>query len=666
MTAESVDDGDTVTPFGHWPSPLSASLAAAGKVSLSEICSDGRSVYWLESRPDEGGRTVFVRGDGDRVIDISPAGVSIRSRVHEYGGGACCLVPHHGRSAFAYVDLVDQRVWLHAPDAPDAPDAAPRPLSEEPPPGERWAHGGLDASADGDWVVAVREVHTDGHPHPRRCVVALGTRPENAGASILAEGHDFYGAPRLCPDTERLATVVWDHPDMQWDRSTLLVTPIEVVVDPGGPRLTPAGDPWPVETGADVSVGQPAWQQDGTLRFVSDRHGWWQPHVHSGRPDGGAPVALTTAAAEFHGPDWALGQRTMAQLADGTLLARMSSDGLDALVLLERDGPSPRPIVQPCVAISALCGHGREGIAYTGTPPDGPPSVWVLDLADLADRPLPTDLRPRPPHPLSVRDVSLGEPFAFQGPTGRPVHGLVYPPTLHGTTGPPGTLPPLVVGCHGGPTGAVGAGFDVVVQYFTSRGFAYAAVDYAGSSGYGRAFRCSLWGLWGVADAEDCLHAAQHLAALGRADVSRMAIRGSSSGGLTALNALAAGPGFAAAVSWYGVSDLLGLVATTHDFEAHYTDRLIGPLPESSGVYEARSPTRRAAEIHGSVLLLQGLDDPIVPPTQTENLRDALLAEGRRCETLFFAGEGHGFRRAETLVAALEAELAFYRRELRL
>jgi dipeptidyl aminopeptidase/acylaminoacyl peptidase len=267
---------------------------------------------------------------------------------------------------------------------------------------------------------------------------------------------------------------------------------------------------------------------------------------------------------------------------------------------------------------------------------------------------------------LEPQDVSVGEPFSLAGRSGRPVHGLVYAPTLEGTMGPPGVAPPLVVVCHGGPTSSVGAGFDVVTQYFTSRGFAVAAVDYAGSSGYGRSFRCSLWGLWGVADSEDCVDAALHLAARELVDPARMAIRGSSSGGLTALNALAAGECFAAAVTWYGVTDLLALAASTHDFEAHYMDRLVGPLPESRETYEARSPTRRAAEIHGSVLLLQGLDDLVVPPAQTRQLHDALQAEGRHCEVRYFEGEGHGFRRADTLVTALEEELAFYRRELRL
>jgi len=622
-------------------------------------------VYWLESRPLEGGRVVFVRGDtdGDRqgVEDLSPEGVSIRSRVHEYGGGACCLVPGHGPGAFAYVDLADQRVWWQS-----GAGGPPRPLSGEPVDGERWAHGGLGASADGAWVVAVREVHGADGGSPRRLVVALATGTDDVGESILASGHDFYGAPRLDPQSRRLATVVWDHPDMPWDRSSVEVVPL-------GTDLVATGRPWLAEGGDDVSVGQPAWRHDGTLRFVSDRHGWWQPHCHSGLPEGPPAAALTRAAAEFHGADWALGQSTMVELADGRLIARMTSEGRDSLVLIADPERPPQPVAQPCVAISALCGHG-EGIAYIGAPPDGPANVWALGPLSRPAAPPAAALRPAGLRPAGLRpaaradlgpeDVSVGEAFSFVGRSGRVVHGLAYRPALRATAGPPGSLPPLVVGCHAGPTGSVSAGYDAMVQFFTSRGFAFASVDYAGSTGYGREYRCSLWGLWGVADAEDCLDAARALAAEGRVDATRMAVRGASAGGLTALNALASGEGFVAAVAWYGVTDLLGLAATTHDFEAHYSDRLVGPLPAARRTYEARSPLHRAAEIKGSVLLLQGAEDPVVPPAQAQSLRDALIAEGRHCEVRLFAGEGHGFRRAETLEAAFEAELGFYLRVL--
>jgi dipeptidyl aminopeptidase/acylaminoacyl peptidase len=277
-------------------------------------------------------------------------------------------------------------------------------------------------------------------------------------------------------------------------------------------------------------------------------------------------------------------------------------------------------------------------------------------------------VRPVPGPAVPAEDVAHAESFTFTGRRGRPVHGSLYRPTNHrvGVGAEAGTAPPLVVWCHGGPTSACSAGYDPTVQFFTTRGFAVACVDYAGSSGYGRAYRCALWGEWGVADAEDCLDAALHLADSGAADPDRLAVRGGSAGGMTALNALASGEGFGACTSLYGVTDLLALVATTHDFEAHYTDRLIGPLPEAQARYVERSPVSRAAEMTGAVLLLQGTEDAVVPPAQAELMRDALVAAGVTCDLRFFEGEGHGFRRADTLTQSLEAELAFYLLHLRL
>jgi dipeptidyl aminopeptidase/acylaminoacyl peptidase len=496
--------------------------------------------------------------------------------------------------------------------------------------------------------------------------VALSTRGAQPSETTLLAGHDFYGSPRVHPDGDRLAVVVWDHPDMPWDASRLIVLPLAVVAGstPGG-ALVAAGAPWQVAGGPEESVGQPAWASDGALRFVSDRRGWWQPYVHSARAGvGEEPTALADAAAEFHGPDWMLGQSTMAELADGTVVARMTANGRDTLTPLAPRGRSavsaPPPLGQPCVSLSALCPHG-EGLALIGSTPDTPVNVWVWARDGAVET-----LRPPADIALGLTDVALGEPFSLTGRSGRPVHGTLYRPTLGGTCGPAGTAPPLITWCHGGPTSSCQAGFDLTLHFFTTRGFAVACVDYTGSTGYGRPYRCALWGRWGVADAEDCLDSALHLAARGDIDPQRMAIRGGSAGGMTALNALAAGEGFGACASWYGVTDLMALVATTHDFEAHYTDRLIGPLPASSALYVERSPVNRAGSMKGSVLLLQGTEDPVVPPAQAESMRRALDAAGTHCDLRFFDGEGHGFRRADTLTACLEAELAFYLAELRL
>jgi dipeptidyl aminopeptidase/acylaminoacyl peptidase len=663
-----------IVPFGRWPSPLSAEQVAAGKVSLSELMSDGVDLYWLESRPLESGRVVLVRADGPTLTDHSPVDVSIRSRVHEYGGGAVTLVPGQARGAFAYINQSDQRVWF-CDGAGSA--ATPRPLSAEPPPGQSWNHGGLSASADGDWVLSVREMHLPGAPAPVRQLVAFGTGPDNGGTGMILEGHDFYGSPRLHPAGDRMAVVVWAHPDMPWDASRVLVVPLSAVVDgdSGRRRLAQAGTPLEVAGGPDESVGQPQWQRDGSLRFMSDRTGWWLPYVHDGCPNASPPIGLIDERAEFHGPDWVLGQVTTAELSGGLMAARRTADGSDSVVLMRIDGPNPGPLLtvdQPCVTISSLCTHG-EGIALIGATPDVPATVWWVPIGPDSDRQRGSDaptpaaaVRPPSAPTLNPHDVSRGEPFSLVGPSGRDVHGALYLPVLGGHAGPPGESPPLVVWCHGGPTASAQAGLDVTLQFLTTRGFAVATVDYAGSTGYGRLHRCGLWGQWGVADGEDCLHAAHHLAGLGQVDGRRMAIRGGSAGGLTALNALTLGQGFAAAVSWYGVTDLLALAATTHDFEVHYTDRLIGPLPESRALYEARSPVHHAGEFHGSVLLLQGADDAVVPPSQAYLLRDALMAAGRRCELVVFEGEGHGFRRADTLISCLDAELEFYQTEFAL
>jgi len=656
----------TTEDYGRWTSPLIAAEVAGGKVSLSELCSDGTAVYWLESRPRENGRVVFVRSGAQGPRDHSPVDVSIRSRVHEYGGGAVCLVPGHATGTFAYVDQSDQRVWLcHGPAAPAAGGASSWPLSPAAPEGSAFRHGGLSATADGRWVLAVREAHAERGRQSQRSIVALSTSRTTPSESTLLDGHDFFGAPRVDTTAERLAVVVWEHPNMPWDASSLVVVPLGPASssDPDRAALVAAGEPWVVAGGPEESVGQPAWHRDGTLRFVSDRRGWWQPYAHPGTPDATNDTAerLSEAEAEFHGPDWVLGQNTFAELPDGTLLACRTSEGRDSVVRLH-----PVDILdvvdQPCVSIAGLCAHG-EGVALIGSTLDAPTNVWVVASPGppRPQRP-PRPLRPTRSFATALRpeDLSSGEPFTVTGRTGRAVHGTLYRPRRRDTAPTRTNPPPLITWCHSGPTSACQPGLDPALQFFTTRGFSVACVDYAGSTGYGRAYRCALWGQWGVADAEDCLDAARLLAERGDVDPGRMAVRGGSAGGMTALNALAAGEGFKACTALYAVTDLLDLAATTHDFEAHYTDRLIGPLPGARELFVERSPVSRAPEMTGAVLLLQGTDDAVVPPAQAERLRDALAAAGTPCDLRFFEGEGHGFRRAETLTACLEAELAFY------
>jgi dienelactone hydrolase len=657
-------------PYGQWPSPLTAAQVAAGRRSRSGLATDGEALYWLESRPDDDGRQVLVRAEpGGPAEDVSPAGTSLRSRVHEYGGGAYCLLPAPG--SVAYVDQADQRVYRL--DAGRAPVA----LTPPPPAGTEWRHG--DLSAAGPWVLAVRETLTG--DTVRRAIVAvdLDGAPSDGAldggpgeavppneVTVLVDGRDFFAAPRARldgadvgrdPTTATVAWVGWDHPDMSWDASELWVGDLGAGPD-GRPAVTGsrrvAGGRAAVAGPDDESVGQPTWLADGSLLFVSDAGGWWQPWRWA--PAEGAR-RLVDDAAEYHGPDWQLGQATLAELADGRIACRRRHAGLDQVGTFAAGGGPFEPLDQPCVAVDAVVGH-RGSAAWLGATAVAVPTVWW-------DGPTgPSPCVDRGPGLLDPADVAAAEPFELAGRTGRTVHGLFYRPVLGGVRGPDGDRPPLVVFCHGGPTGNAGAGFDPVVQFLTTRGFAVAAVDYAGSTGYGRDYRRALWGEWGVADVDDCVDAARHLVADGLVDGARLAIRGGSAGGLTALGALVRSDTFAAAASWYGVTDLLALAASTHDFEARYLDRLVGPLPAATAEYRRRSPVHRVDEIDAAVLVLQGLDDPVVPPSQATAMVDALVERGRRCEYLAFPGEAHGFRRAETTEAALRAELAFYQEVL--
>ncbi len=657
---ETESTPDPATAFGWWPSRWSASRTAAGKVSRSGLQADGGSVYWCESRPEDGGVQVVVRAvAGSPPVDVSPAGVSVRSRVHEYGGGDAWAEA----GTLYYVDQSDQQ-W-HAVEV-GATGTDPRVLSaSDPAEGAdgwttRYADGRVTPS--GSWLVSVEERHRGPATDHRLVALALDAPTGPTPPVLLVDQWDFVAAPRPSPDGRWLAWVAWDHPAMPWDRSSLWLARLEESAD----GLTVLG-PHRV-AGGESSVGQPRWGRDGSLFFVDDRTGWWLPYrlaeADVGRP-GAEPRALVALEAEFHGPDWVLGQSTMAERSDGSLVCRVHRDGRDQVVLLRPGGPAAghghwswEVIDQPCVAIDGLVvtGGADERLHVLGSTPTEARAVFELPWSGEGRT---VRVSAGPASPAAGASVSEARPFTAPTPDG-PVPGLFYAP-VGAPAGAPEGPPPLVVFCHGGPTSAAEGGLDPVVQFFASRGLAVAAVNYRGSSGFGREYRRRLDGLWGQADIDDCVGYASALAEAGLVDGTRMAIRGGSAGGLTALGALVRADRFAGAVSWYGVTDLEALAADTHDFESRYIDSLVGPWPAARATYRERSPIHAADRVSGSVLLLQGVEDPVVPADQSERFAAALTERGVPCRLVLFEGEAHGFRRASTIEAALLAELEFYR-----
>ncbi|MGA2836169.1 MAG: prolyl oligopeptidase family serine peptidase [Acidimicrobiales bacterium] len=666
MTIEDANGGDPLrgepvgapTGAGWWPSPWSAAQVAAGKVSRGGLQSDGGSVYWCEGRPAEGGRQVVVgidpdAGQGSGPVDVTPPGVSVRSRVHEYGGGSATVVA----GTVFYVDQDDQS-WYRLDRA-----AGPVPVrlgAGAGPDAPRPRHGDGRLTVDGRWLVSVEErVGATSTTHRLVAVPTDGSGP----STVLVDAGDFVSSPRPSPDGRWLAWITWDHPDMPWDASRLLVAPLDT-----SDRGVAVGAPIVVAGGTGVSVGQPRWCRDGALVFVDDRSGWWLPYrVAPGAPDRHRPVdavALVQVDAEFLFPDWVLGQHTFDELDDGSLVARMGARGRDRLVVLrpppsgpDATGWSVEEVDQPCRRISAVTSpDGRRAVVLGSTSTE----AQVVLVVDLVGGAPPRRLSAAPG--VAVAPERVARATARVAATGaHGVPGLFFAPQAVSGVGDTGGPPPLVVFCHGGPTASADPGYDPVVQFFASRGIAVAVVDYRGSTGYGRAYRQLLQGRWGEADVDDCVTYAESLAADGLVDGRRMAIRGTSAGGLTALAALVRARCFAGAVAWYGVTDLLSLATDTHDFESRYLDGLVGRLPDAADAYRDRSPVHHAGEMGGKVLLLQGSDDPIVPLGQAQGFAAALGAAGADCRLVVFEGESHGFRRSDTIEAALTAELGFYR-----
>ncbi|MEO0406780.1 MAG: S9 family peptidase [Cyanobacteria bacterium P01_A01_bin.135] len=616
----------TTAPYGSWKSPITSDLIVASTIRLGEVRLDGDDLYWLEGRPSEGGRYVIIRQGADgKTEDVTPPGFNVRTRVHEYGGGSYIVVD----GTVYFSNFSDQRLYRQSPGSEPVPLTAADSHY-------RYADAVMDQQHQR--LICVREDHS-GDGEAVNTIVAISL---DGAQQVLVSGEDFYSSPRLSPDGTKLCWISWNHPDMPWDGTELWCATLEKDGLTAAERI--AGS-------RSEAVVQPQWSPDGQLYFVSDKSNWWNLYRwHAGRAE-----AVCPRAAEFGLPHWVFRMSTYGFRSADSIICAYIEDGKTQLAKLTPDTQTLEPISLPYTSLGSLQVSAASA-AFIGASPTTVSAVVRLDLKTSQTQVLQRASQ------LEVDTGYLSVPEVVEFPTtnGNRAYGFYYPPRNRDFVAPPQERPPLLVKIHGGPTAATSTALDLRIQYWTSRGIAILDVNYGGSTGYGRRYRDRLKGNWGIVDVDDCVNGAQFLVNDGKADGDRLMIDGGSAGGYTTLAALAFRDTFKAGASLYGVSDAEALAQDTHKFESRYLDSLIGPYPAEKARYVERSPIHAADRLACPVIFLQGDEDKIVPPNQAEMMVDALKEKGVPVAYVLFEGEQHGFRKAENIKRALDAELYFY------
>ena len=620
-----------IAPCGSWKSPISSDLIVSSTVGLGAVSYDGDDIYWLEIRPSEGGRYVIVRRSVDGTVTaITPQPFNVRTRVHEYGGGAFLV----SEGTIYFTNFADQRVYVQKPEL------EPQPLTSE---GKlRYADFCLDRIRDR--LICVCEDHNPENTEPENKIVSIDLNSGNV--TTLIQGNDFYSSPRLSSDGSQLAWLSWDHPNMPWDSTQLWLAKIN---QDGSISETKC-----IAGGENESICQPEFAPDGKLYFSSDRAGWW--NLYRCHYDGNIEP-LFPLNAEFGYPHWVFGESVYGFAAEDRLICTYTQNGGWYLASLDTGKKTLANIDIPFTSISHLQVNHNQ-VLFIGGSPTQPTAIVKLDL----DQNTTAILKRSSNLDIDSGYLSVPEAIAFPTANGKTAYAWYYPPQNQDYTPPLNELPPLLVKSHGGPTAATSASFNLRIQYWTSRGFAFCDVNYGGSTGYGREYRQRLNGNWGIVDVDDCVNAAQYLVTQGKVDPDKLAISGGSAGGYTTLAALTFQDTFKAGASYYGVSDLEALARDTHKFESRYLDRLIGQYPQEKEIYQQRSPINFPDKLSCPVIFFQGLEDKIVPPNQAEMMVEALTNKKISVAYVPFEGEQHGFRRAENIKRALDGEFYFYSR----
>ncbi|MFT5711075.1 MAG: dipeptidyl aminopeptidase/acylaminoacyl peptidase [Halioglobus sp.] len=621
---------NTALPYGSWPSIVTAASVVEGSRGLSSLSYDSGYVYWVESRPEEGGRNTIMRWKEHMAAEeVLPAPWNVRTRVQEYGGRSMLVVD----GTVWFSNFVNQRVYRFLPGE--------APVAITPEADLRYAGCIFDRARNR--LICVREDHRV-LGEPKNTLVALPLEGVSEG-EVLFDESDFVSAVSLSSDGSRVAFTSWLHPNMPWDNTSLWSAGFD---DEGF-----LADRNLHNKGGAESVINPQWGDDKQLYAISDRDNWWK--IYKVNEQRFSAVNSGLEEVEIGGPDWLIGQNYYQLLSDEKILVQVMKAGVEHLAILDSASQSTKPLSLASVSIADVLAVDNR--------------LFVINAAnDKAAELLETDMKGNVLSLIRTASNSTLDPawvpeyqlVSFPTGGGATSHGIYFPPTNPDASGPKGETPPLIVSVHGGPTGIATPGFNPKHIYWTSRGFAVLDLNYRGSIGFGREYRRSLYGQWGVADVEDAVAGATWLADQGLVDPKRLLIRGGSAGGYTTLAAHAFHSAFAAGASYYGISDLEALATDTHKFESRYLDQVIGPYPERKDLYQNRSPINHLEGFSAPLLLLQGLDDPVVPPSQSEMIFEALKAKGVPTAYLAFEGESHGFRKAENQIRSLEGELYFY------
>lgn len=623
-------------PYGQWPSPITAEMLTQQSAKLSEIRACDDTLFWLESRPAEKGRNALVQLSAAGIAsDVLPAPHSIRTRAHEYGGASYLVTNNY---IFCVLDA-DQRIYTI-----DRTTQALTPLSPE---------GSLASEtkyryADFCWdehrqrLMCVREDHSHAD-HAKKIaerseIIAIDL---HSNTSVLVSGADFYSNPRLSPEGDKLSYLCWNHPQMPWDGTECYCADLNAAGDIINTQL--------IAGSKTESVFQPQWSPSGELFFVSDRNNWWNIYQHS--CDGIQVVCALDA--EFATPQWVFGMSTYGFLNAQEIFCYFSQGGQWQLGVIDIAAKTLNIIQSEFTDITGIHCHKERAYFFAASAMQAN-GLYCFNKQTLRA------LRTTGQHLLTHEDISVAQAISFSTRDNEIAHGFYYAPKNKLISAPENTLPPLLVMCHGGPTGAAETSLNLKLQFWTSRGFAVLDVNYRGSTGYGRQYRDRLKNNWGITDVIDVCSGANYLIERGLVDKNKIAIRGSSAGGYTVLAALTFSDVFKAGASLYGIGDLAALASDTHKFEARYLDSLVGEFPKEKAVYDARSPIHHIEQLNCPVIFFQGLKDKVVPPAQAEAMVAALTNKGIKTAYVTFAEEGHGFRQAETIQQAASAELAFY------